>query len=58
MKKPNERLKIPPDRVSPMPDNEVARFKRSMTEHVVKPMQDRAAAQLEQAARVRARQVR
>jgi hypothetical protein len=58
MKKPHERLKIPADRVSPVPDEEVARFKRSMTERVVKPMQDRAVAQREQAARVRSRQVR
>jgi hypothetical protein len=43
---------------TPVPDAELARFKRSMTERVVKPMQDRAVAQCEQGARVRSRQVR
>jgi hypothetical protein len=58
MKMTHERLKIPADKVSPVPDAELARFKRSMTDRVVKPMQERAVLQREQAARVRSRQVR
>jgi hypothetical protein len=52
------RLQIAPDRVSPVPATQLTQFKRSMTERVVKPMQNRAAAQREQVAKVRSRQVR
>ncbi len=58
MKKPRERLRIAQDRVSQVPDTQLTQFKRSMNEKVVKPMQKRAAAQREQAAKVRSRQVR
>lgn len=57
-KKTQERLQIRPDRVSPVPAEQLTQFKRSMTDQVVKPMKDRAAAQRDQVAKVRSRQVR
>jgi hypothetical protein len=58
MSKPQVRLKISAGKSTPVPTEQLARFKEAMAERVVKPVQERAAAQRDQAAKVRSRHVR
>lgn len=58
MKKILERMTIPADRVTRVPKQDTERLKEAVRERVIKPMEDRAAAQRGLISKVRARQVR
>lgn len=58
MAKPPQRLQLPPGKVAEVPRETLRRFERSMTDRVIKPMKDRAAARTASVAKARSRPVR
>ena len=58
MAKPPQRLQLPPGKVADVPRETLQRFERAMTDRVIRPMKERAAARTAAVAKARSRPVR